>query len=409
MPWMETEKTQLRKDFVSLASKAGANVSELARRFNVSAPTAYKWLRRHREMGDAGLEDRSRRPVGQPTRTSVELEAKVVTLRLEYPYWGARKLRRLLLNAGESEVPSSTTVHNVLRRHGLVEARRPQASSTGRFERSAPNELWQMDFKGHFAAGPAARCHPFTMCDDHSRFNLALRACEDERLGTVRDCLLAAFRSYGIPNAILCDNGAPWGRGDGIASALELWLLRVGVDVLHGRAYHPQTQGKEERFHRTLDDELLRRTTCWNGIEHCSKEFSDFRHRYNHVRPHHSLDGACPAERYVASARALPSPIPCSLSFLSPGDETRRVRSNACIMFRNRTYFLGRGFVGEHVSLKRCSERRWEVFYCWKGIGVIDLAVPALKKHRIEPLLAWPGSLGSRAKQEPTKSVNHVS
>ena len=408
MPWMETDKTQLRKDFVSLASRAGANVSELARRFGVSAPTAYKWLRRHRSEGDPGLADRSRRPIRQPGRTSSELEAKVVELRLTYPYWGARKLRRLLLNAGESDVPSCTTVHNILRRHGLVERRRPQPADTGSFERSSPNELWQMDFKGHFPVGESQRCHPFTMCDDHSRFNLALEACPDERLGTVRSCLVSAFRRYGIPDAILCDNGSPWGRGEGIASALELWLLRVGVDVLHGRAYHPQTQGKEERFHRALADELLRRTTRWPSMEHCSERFSSFRHRYNHVRPHHSLEGRCPAELYVASARPLPCPIPSSLSFCAPGDQVRKVRSNATIMFANRSFLLGRGFVGEHVSLKRCGEFRWEVFYCWKGVGVIDLSAPSRGKHAAQPLLAWPGSLGSRAKQRSPESVNHV-
>ncbi|MCL4166658.1 UNVERIFIED_CONTAM: hypothetical protein GTU68_019379, partial [Idotea baltica] len=374
MPWMETNKAEQRRDFVFLASKPGANRRELIRRFGISAPTAYKWLNRYESEGLRGLEDRSRRPIGQPGKSRPDVERKIVDLRLKYDCWGARKLRRLLENAGETNLPSATTVHNIIRRNGLLSERKLPCVASQSFERSSPNELWQMDFKGHFRMAGSKRCHPLTACDDHSRFNLILKACEDERTGTVKDCMVSCFGKYGLPWTILCDNGSPWGRSDGMASALELWLLRLGVDMIHGRPRHPQTQGKEERFHQTLKHELLSKTTLWRDSEHCDRAFADFRELYNHVRPHRSLGLDCPADRYRVSRRSLPSAVPDCLSFYADAELVRKVKTKGEIMFRNRTFSIGRAFVGESLAINQFDEQRWEVFYCWKSLGMIDLS-----------------------------------
>lgn len=197
---METDKITQRRDFVFLASKPGANKRELIRRFGISAPSAYKWLERYRKEGLEGLEERSRRPIGQPRKSRPDMGKKIVDLRLEHGCWGARKLRRLLQNAGETNPPSATTVHNIIRRNGLLSLSERPCVASQSFERSQPNELWQMDFKGHFEmAGGSKRCHPLTACDDHSRFNLILKACEDERTSTVKESLLSCFGQYGLP------------------------------------------------------------------------------------------------------------------------------------------------------------------------------------------------------------------
>lgn len=399
MPWMETDKTELKKDFVFLASKPGANKRELMRRFGVSAPTGYKWLERYEKEGLGGLEERSRRPLRHPNRSSPKLEKKVVDLRLKYEDWGARKLHRLLQNAGEKDLPSATTVHNIIRRNGLVCSTQSPCVAAKSFERANPNELWQMDFKGHFGMSGSRRCHPLTVCDDHSRFNLVLKACSDERTETVQDSLLSCFERYGLPWSILCDNGSPWGRCDGMACRLELWLLRIGVEVVHGRPYHPQTQGKEERFHKTLKLELLSKTTLWRDLEHCDRAFAEFRELYNHVRPHRSLGLDCPGDRYRASERSLPDSIPQCTSFYDGADQVRRVKSKGEIMFRNRTYIMGRAFAGESVAINRFDERRWEVFYCWKSLGMIDLNEPTKPKNNYNRLLPSPRRLSVEGKE----------
>ncbi|MFT3990142.1 MAG: integrase core domain-containing protein [Luteolibacter sp.] len=127
--------------------------------------------------------------------------------------------------------------------------------------------------------------------DDHSRFNLLLEACKGETLGGVRPLLEQAFAVNGLPAAILCDNGSPWGDSCGFFTRFEVWLMRLGVRVCHGRPRHPQTQGKEERFHRTLKAEVLSRTTVWRDLSHCQDAFRSWREIYNHERRHESLGG----------------------------------------------------------------------------------------------------------------------
>jgi transposase-like protein len=197
MPWREISAVDLREEFVVLARADGANVRELCRRFGVSPTTGYKWLERHRGEGRDGLLDRSRRPQMSPERTAAAMEERILRLRDKNPAWGGRKLRRRLVELGERVPPSASTITEILRRHGRLDA--DQAAKHRafiRFEHAAPNDLWQMDFKGHFAMR-RGRCHPLTVLDDHSRFAVGLDACGDERATTVETRLTAIFRRYG--------------------------------------------------------------------------------------------------------------------------------------------------------------------------------------------------------------------
>src|SRR5215210_9129629 len=256
MPFREFSIVSQRAEFCRLAGLPGANVRSLCRRFGVGPTTAYRWLCRY-ESGEV-LADRSRRPGTSPSRTPPDVEARVLALREEHPCWGGRKLRKLLEWEGVERVPSASTITEVLRRHGRLDGPRAGAARDFiRFEHPEPNDLWQMDFKGHFALGEG-RCHPLTLLDDHSRYALELGACADERTATVRDRLQRLFRRNGLPRRILADNGSPWGTaGPERHTRLTVWLLDLGVGIVHGRPHHPQTQGKEERFHRTLKAELL--------------------------------------------------------------------------------------------------------------------------------------------------------
>ena len=194
MPWSEVSIMDQREEFVRLARLEGRNMRALCRRYGVSPTTGYTWLRRYEAEGRDGLADRSRRPHRSPGETAPEIEAAVLALRDAHPAWGGRKLRQRLLRLGVAAVPAISTITEILRRHGRLEDD-AVARHRGfqRFEHDAPNDLWQMDFKGHFALA-SGRCHPLTVLDDHSRFALGLEACADQRSATVQDRLTAVFR-----------------------------------------------------------------------------------------------------------------------------------------------------------------------------------------------------------------------
>jgi transposase InsO family protein len=375
MPWKEVSAVSLRLEFVTLASAEGANVRELCRRFLISPKTGYKWLARHRGAGPAALADRPRTPLASPAKTDPGVESAVLDLRLRHPAWGGRKLRRRLLDLGHTGVPAASTITAILRRHGRLGPRAGAPRDWTRFERAAPNELWQMDFKGHFALAGPGRCHPLTVLDDHSRFALALAACGDERDGTVRAHLVALFRRYGLPDRILCDNGPPWGAAGagGGHAALSVWLLRLGMGVSHGRPYHPQTQGKDERFHRTLNAEVIR-GAAFRDLAACASRFGRWRQVYNHERPHESLGLAVPASRYRASVRAFPEVLP-ALEY-GPGDQVRKVGSDGTISFRGRLWKVGEAFRGQPVGVRPCAEDGlWSIYFGTHPVASLDCRV----------------------------------
>ena len=258
MPWKVGTPMSLRKEFIALAQSDGVNMSELCRRMEISRKTGYKWLRRYAQAGGQSLHDLPRRPHSSPQQTSREMEELVVALRQAHPTKGAHVLARMLQDRGYTGVPAKSTITAILRRHGLIdESEAAKHTPYVRFERAEPNELWQMDFKGHIAV-QHHRCHPFTLLDDHSRFNLALRACANEQGNTVQDRLTHVFRRYSLPQAMLMDNGSPWGSDSAHPfTPLTVWLMQLGISVHHSRPYHPQTLGKLERFHRSLKSELL--------------------------------------------------------------------------------------------------------------------------------------------------------
>ena len=381
-----------RHEFVLLSLQAGANFRQLCRRFGISPKTGYKWRQRFRAGGVAALVDRSRRPQRSPRQCSQEVTAAVIALRQAQPAWGGRKLRRRLLDLQQVRVPAASTCTAIVRRAHLLESSGVTAQPYRRFVRAQPNELWQMDFKGHFATQSGARCHPLTVLDDHSRFNLVLAPSADQTARTVQAGLTAAFAAYGLPEALLCDNGAPWGAPESLCpyTALTVWLLRLGVRVLHGQPYHPQTQGKDERFHRTLTAELLSRHT-WRDLDHCAEWFPRFRHTYNCERPHEALGGDTPLRHYRPSPRSLPASLP-ALDY--PSDTTVRVvRTTGGTTFSGQTWYVGRAFAGLPIGLRPSpqADGQWEVWFAHHRLGQLDLRSPRQPKHHHRSIYSTPG------------------
>jgi len=337
MPWKEVSTMSLRHEFVVLACLEGANFRALCRHFNIAPNTGYKWLRRFIATGDAGLADRSRRPMTTLLHSDPELEQRIVALRQQHPVWGARKLKRRLEDLGFT-LPAVSTVHAVLTRHGLIQPKEPASpTAVGRFEHPYPNSLWQMDFKGHVPCG-AGRCHPLTVLDDHSRFSLCLQGCGDERRVTVQDKLVGTFERYGLPERMTMDNGAPWGHTGGGWTQLELWLMRQGINVSHSRPYHPQTQGKDERFHRTLKAELLAQQH-FPSLPVMQQALDEWREMYNTQRPHEGIALSVPSSRYCASQRAY-NPKPEAAEYASHM-QTRKVDVSGRLTLKGKEYHVG--------------------------------------------------------------------
>jgi transposase InsO family protein len=387
MPFMEVSMNEQRREFVVLSSKEEANIRELCRRFGISRTTGYKWIERFRQEGLAGLEERSRRPQASPHRTCTAMEAKVLELReLSNNVWGGRKIRRTLEDKGDSGVPAASTITAILRRHERIN----QATALQhpgpwqRFERETPNELWQMDFKGHFGIH-SGRCHPLTSLDDHSRYDILLSACGNEQGKTVRHALEGAFRIYGLPLAMLMDGGSPWSDPGGDPyTGFSVWLMRLGIRVLHGRPRHPQTQGKEERFHRTLKAEVVNGRS-FRDLADCQRAFDVWRQRYNHERPHEALDMETPAKRYRPSPRSFPDMLP-AIEY-APGDYVRKVDSDGFVSFRNQPLRISKAFRGQFVALRPTGEDGvFAVHYCAHKIFTLDLRQSEEQDQQLQPV-----------------------
>jgi len=372
MPWKVREVMSLRKEFIELATQADSNIRELCRRFGISPKTGYKWLGRFAGQGDAGLLDRPRRPHKSPARTPPAQEEVVVAMRDRHRAWGGRKIRARMLDLGHQPAPAASTVTDILRRHGrLDEDESVKHKAWKRFEHEAPNDLWQMDFKGHFPMSQG-RCHPLTVLDDHSRFSVGLFACGDERTLSVQMRLSHLFRRYGMPKRILADNGSPWGSSpEHRYTQLGVWLLRLGIGLSHGRPYHPQTQGKDERFHRTLKAELLR-WEQFKDLAHCQNRFDAWRDIYNLERPHEALEMKTPASRYTMSKRSFPETLPPIEYGL--GDEVRKIDSKGVLTYKNGRYNISLAFQGYAVAVRPTgTDGLMDVFFCQHKIAQIDI------------------------------------
>lgn len=295
-------------------------------------------------------------------------------MRGAHPAWGGRKIERVLRNRGIA-APSASTITQILRRHGRLDgpgAGEPRAFT--RFEHPEPNDLWQMDFKGHVALAGEGRCHPLTVLDDHSRYALALAACGDERGLTVQAQLTAAFRRYGLPRRILADNGSPWGTAGSETrhTPLTVWLLDLGVPVSHGRAHHPQTQGKDERFHRTLKAEVLQ-GRAFHTLKEAQAAFDAWRGTYNHIRPHQALNLDVPSQRYRISPRPMPDAIPPPQ--YDQGDIVRTVHQGGWIAFRGQHFYFCKAFAGRPVALRPTdTDGGFAVCYRHHTVGLINLS-----------------------------------
>jgi transposase InsO family protein len=364
---------EARLEFCVLAETGLVPLAELCRRFGIKRDTGYKWLARFRAEGGEGLGDRSRRPRSSPARTGDAVEELVCQVREAHSAWGGRKIRGSLLRQGQRRVPAASTITEILRRRDLLsEPSRPHAYCS--FEHPAPNVLWQMDFKGAFSLTDGRRVHTLGVLDDHSRFNLCLHACPNERTLTVKSLLVATFCHYGLPQAMLMDNGSPWGNNWAEPwTPLTVWLVDMGITVVHSRPFHPQTAGKEERFHWTLDLEVIRTRPTWDDYPQVQAAYDRWRPIYNHHRPHQSLgETVVPADRYQPSPRPYPDHI--EPPHYPDGTDVRTV-DHSRFSWRGHLWRAGRAFHGKQVGVRPTTlEGVHIVYYRHHPIRTINLS-----------------------------------
>jgi len=373
MPWNEVSVMDQRREFVRLALQEGANRRELCRRFGISPDVGYKWLRRW-HAGDRELADQSRRPNNMPKRSEPAVEAQVLAVRDRHPAWGARKIAHYL-KRGDQVVPAPSTVHQILCRNERIipSEKAPPSPSGHRFEKQAPNQLWQMDFKGHMPLANGARCHPLTMVDDHSRYALCLKACANEQRPGVQRHLIDTFRRYGLPEAFYIDNGSPWGDTSGVRwTALKVWLLKLGVRVVHARPCHPQGRGKNERFHRTLKAEVFA-LRSFRTLAEVQRALDGWRMLYNLERPHEGLGMGVPADRYQPSSRAMPERLP-QVQY-DAGETLRTVSSTrSYIAFKGQMWKVPQAFRGEQLAVRPLDrDGHYGIFFASWQVASIDL------------------------------------
>lgn len=352
MPWLRTDVSEQRIKFVVRAVSGKERMAALCREFGISRPTGYRWRRRFEQAGSVtAIVERSRRPAHSPAQTAGEKEQCVVALRQEHG-WGAKKLAVLLREAG---TPLTViTINRILQRRGLVRKKESHPPALQRFERAAPNELWQMDGKGEYRGG-AGTCYPLSILDDHSRYVVGLYGLGAFTAAQVYPCVVRTFERYGVPEAMLMDRGSIWwGTKNGYGLTwLSVRLIEQGIGLLYGRVHHPQTQGKVERFHRTLDEALRyrgkpQRLTEW----HVALE--EFRRVYNEQRPHEALGMQRPAERYRASSRNYEArPREWEYPW---GSTVCRLNAGGFLYWEGRNWFVCEALAERRVRIEKLGE-----------------------------------------------------
>ncbi len=367
MPWGTVDVGEQRVRFVVRASQREESMQELCEEFAISRPTGYAWLRRYQASGIAGVVEKSRRPHRSPGRTAKEIEQRVMELRQQRPDWGARKLQVLL--AGEGLTLPVITIHRILLRKGLVRPQDRHRHAVQRFERGAPNQLWQMDFKGPM--GWLAPVGPLSILDDHSRYAITLQGTWSSKAEPVKERLEEAFQRCGVPEEMLMDHGTPWWNMKAARgwTWLTVWLMKQGIRMHFSGYRHPQTQGKVERFHGSMEAAMQRRG--WPTEQKRQQWLDEFRYEYNHVRPHEALGMRTPAAVWSKSAREYQA-RPAAWEY-ERGAEVRKVTEQGRLPVAGRRWEISRALAGEWVLLVRMDQRIL-VYYCRSLVRELDLA-----------------------------------
>ena len=376
MPWESKTVEELRKEFIAAAQES-KNISSLCREFGISRKTGYKWMNRSKQNND--LKDRSHAPKNIPNRTSQEIEDRILAVRSDNPGWGASTIHKVLENEGVEDLPCIRTVNNILKRNACISQEESEKRHKFiRFQKDQCNEMWQTDFKGDFALGDGTRCYPLDILDDRSRFLIKIAPATSTK-NLVIPTFEAAFREFGLPKSVLCDNGGQFiGLRQGFTQ-FEKWLMCLDVLPIHCKVRHPQTQGKIERFHKSLNNELIKHNSFFD-IDQANAAMQAWRDKYNNIRPHEALDMLTPSDVYIKSKRKYTDKISSyEYSGLYP---IKKVNFKGYISIDNQRLYFSETFTGDYIEF-RPNPLGDSFFACFRNFQIAEFdSVSGIRLNR---------------------------
>ncbi len=385
MPWKETNVIEERMKFIASIKNGEWAFADVCRDFGISRKTGYKYLKNYKTEGIEGLKEKPRARKTQSNATNENTVRLIVEMRELHPSWGPKKLLWSLQAKyhRQKKWPSKTTIGNILKKKGLVKIKRKrQRTPTTLFPFSdvhLPNDVWCVDFKGHFTVGNGKRCDPLTITDAHSRFLLACEILDKANTEQTKRIFERVFKEYGLPSAIKSDNGSPFAsRAIGGLSELSVWWLKLGIRPERIEPGKPQQNGRHERMHRTLKQETA--LPPRSSLEEQQCAFDHFRYEFNHERPHEALGFETPSKLYIPSVREFPSKL---VEMAYPTHMTEdRVHESGFAQYEAHRIYLGNPLIGEVIGFEEVTDRFCKIYFASAIIGILDLYTSKVLKYQ---------------------------
>lgn len=373
MPWQETDISKERFKFIIDWEKGLFSFSDLCKRYQISRTTGYLLIDRYNKEGMAGLGEKPSAPHHIPHKTSDEIVQKILDLKYRFPKWGPDKIRLYAIADGLNNFPATSTIGEILKRHGLVKPRKKRKRIVPHTEPLKhcihANAVWSIDFKGQFRLKDKSYCYPLTVTDNYSRFLFACDAYQSPNLKNTLKTMEKVFNEFGLPDAIRSDNGQPFcGLGIAGLTQLSIWFIKLGITVERINLGCPQENGRHERMHRTLKEATI--IPYESTFSEQQKKFNDFIYEYNFLRPHAGIEGKRPNEVYRRSKKPFPEKLPAIVypnNFL-----IRKVKHNGQIKFAGKTYFISELLHREPIGLEMIDDDRAIIYFNKVTLGLID-------------------------------------
>jgi transposase InsO family protein len=375
MPWKVTTTMEQKIEFICEWRTGKYTITELCKSFKISRPTAYKLINRFENRGFEGLKEHSRAPGIHPNATNENIVESILKLKKKYKLWGAKKIRELLFKEFTTqEVPSVVTVHNILKKNGLVcpqKRMRRVKPVHPIFDPQSCNEVWSADYKGKFLMGNKIYCHPLTIADSRSRFLFTAKGHYKENLKSAKAEFKRVFRIYGIPKQIHTDNGSPFGSVRAIQrfTQLSYWFIELGISPVFSDPGSPQQNGRHERMHRDLKAACAKPSAF--DLKAQQRRLNHFVKEYNNIRPHEALDMKTPADIHDFSTRPFPERIP-NFDY-DTKYKILKVTESGAIRWKSYYWvYVSAALKGKYAAIENLGNGIWKVFYRNVLLGYFD-------------------------------------
>lgn len=366
MPWKETTTMEQKIEFICEWRTGKYTITELCRSFKISRPTAYRIIDRFEKQGYDGLLEQPITARNHPNETDIKVINGILQLKEKHRLWGAKKIRKLLFNDyPEDIIPSVVTVHNILKKNGLVcpqKRLRRVKPIYPIFDPKECNEVWSADYKGKFLMGNKIYCHPLTIADSKSRFVFTAKGHYKENLKSAKSEFTRVFRKYGIPKQLHTDNGSPFGSVAAILrfTRLSYWFIEIGIQPVFSDPAHPEQNGRHERMHRDLKASCAKPSAY--DLKAQQRRLNHFVKEYNNLRPHEALDMETPASVHSFSTRPFPEKIP-NFDYDSEMRVLKVTKNGSMRWGAYNWVYLSASLQGKYVAALEMGNGIWRVFY----------------------------------------------